>query len=141
LSAATDECFGPSDAAELTIELATFRSPGTRASNLASRALVGERPKRLCMGEAHGYERDYARAVGMTLGSAISVSDAEANGYFGPGGPGALIGPFGANQHCGTVRQPLGKLVRGKQPTLKKVHRCFVPRFAYTTLTVTYLAG
>ena len=89
--------------------------------------------------EAHEYAVQYAGAVGLTLGSVISVSDAPSNGYF-IGGGGASIGTFGPNQYCGTVQQLVGKRVKGKKPRFRKVHRCIVPRFAYTTLTVTYSA-
>ena len=75
----------------------------------------------------------------MKLGSVISVSDAQANGFY-PHGPGA-IGPFGPGQFCGTVRQPVGKPAPGHKPTFKTVHRCIVPRFAVTSLTVTYSAS
>jgi hypothetical protein len=68
-----------------------------------------------------------------------SVSDSPANGFFayGPG----VIGPFGPGQFCGTVRQVVGKPVKGQKPTFKSVHRCVVPRFAYISLTVTYSAS
>jgi uncharacterized protein YggE len=90
--------------------------------------------------EAHEYALQYANAVGLKLGAVISVSDAQSNGYY-IGVPGVTLGPFGPNQYCGTVRQLVGKPVRGKKPKFKKVHRCFVPRFAYTTLAVTYAAS
>jgi hypothetical protein len=35
----------------------------------------------------------------------------------------------------------IGKRVNGQKPKLKKVHRCIVPPFADTTLTVTYAAS
>jgi uncharacterized protein YggE len=90
--------------------------------------------------EAHEYALSYAKAVGLKLGTVITVSDVQSNGYFGPGGPFGF-GPFGPNQYCGTIRQLIGRPVRGKKPKFKKVHRCIVPRFAYTTLTVTYSAS
>ena len=92
------------------------------------------------LSDSHEYALDYAQAAGLTLGSVISVSDAQTGGFYGPG-PGAFIGPFGPNQYCGTLRQPVGRPVPGKKLKLKTVHRCFVPRFAYTTLTVTYSAS
>jgi uncharacterized protein YggE len=78
--------------------------------------------------EAHEYARDYARAVGLTLGSVISVSDAQSSGVFYGPGPffPAGIGPFGPQQYCHTV---------------KKVQRCVVPPFDAATLTVTYSAN
>jgi hypothetical protein len=35
----------------------------------------------------------------------------------------------------------VGKYVPGTKPTFKKVHRCIVPRFAFTSLVVTYSAS
>ncbi|HEY2160638.1 MAG TPA: hypothetical protein VGH24_04980 [Solirubrobacteraceae bacterium] len=93
------------------------------------------------LSDAHEYALDYAHATGLTLGGVISVSDAQQGGFYGPGGPGPFGGAFGPNQYCGTVEVVTGKPVKGKRPKVKKVHRCFVPRFAYTTLTVTYSAS
>lgn len=90
--------------------------------------------------DAHEYALDYAKAAGLTLGPLTSVSDATSNGYYGPY---QFFGPFGPNQFCGTLRQPIfkkGNHGRRKFAGTKKVHRCFVPRFAYVTLTVTYSA-
>jgi uncharacterized protein YggE len=88
--------------------------------------------------EAHEYALDYAKGTGLKLGDVTSVSDATANGFYGPG---IYVGPFGPNQYCGTTEQVVGKLVPGTKPKLKKVHRCYVPPFAYATLTVTYSAS
>ena len=88
--------------------------------------------------EAYEYALDYAKAVGLTLGSVISVSDAQSS-FYGPGP--ILIGPVGPGQYCGTTQQVVGKPVKGQRPKTKKVHRCFVPPFAYETLTVTYSAS
>jgi uncharacterized protein YggE len=116
--------------------------PKNRNSN-ASIAAAYDRARRgairQALKEAHEYAVDYAKAVRLTLGGVISVSDAQTNGFYGYG-PGA-IGPFGPGQFCGTVRQPVGKPVPGQKPTLKTVHRCIVPRFAFTSLTVTYSAS
>ena len=92
------------------------------------------------LSQAHEYAVDYAKAVGMTLGSVVSVSDAQTNGYYGPG---PFFGPFGINQFCGTLRQPVFKKVNGRRRIVrtKKVHRCIVPQFAFVTLTVTYSAS
>jgi uncharacterized protein YggE len=106
------------------------------AVDAARRAAIGS-----ALDEAHEYAQDYAKATGLKLGSLISVSDATANGFVGPYGPGSIIGPFGPNQYCGTTEQPVGRLVPGRAPTLKKVHRCFVPPFADITLTVTFSAS
>jgi opacity protein-like surface antigen len=90
--------------------------------------------------DAHGYAVKYAKAAGLTLGAILSVSDASNNNGFayGPG----FYGPFGPNQYCGTVRRPIVKVVDGKRKVVatKKVHRCFVPPFVVTVLTVTYAA-
>ncbi len=118
--------------------------PKNRHSNASIVAAVDAARKASIAGalkEAHEYALDYAKAVGMTLGSVISVSDAQANGFaiYGPGP--VVIGPFGPGRYCGTVSQPVGRPVDGQKPTLKKVHRCFVPSFAFTTLAVTYSAS
>jgi uncharacterized protein YggE len=103
------------------------------AVDAAHRAAIGS-----ALDEAHEYALDYAKGTGLTLGGVISVSDATANGFYGPG---AFFGPFGPNQYCGTTEQPVGKVVPGIRPKLKKVHRCFVPPVSYTTLTVTFAAS
>jgi hypothetical protein len=89
--------------------------------------------------QAHEYALEYARAVALKLGPVVSVSDQQSNGYYGPG---SFFGPFGPGQFCGTLRQPVFKSVNGRRKIVgtKKVHRCIVPRFAFTTLTVTYSA-
>lgn len=104
-----------------------------RAVNAARKASIAG-----ALDEAHEYALDYAKAVGLTLGNVISVSDAQSNSFCGPG---PVIGPFGPGRYCGTVRQPVGRPVKGKKPTFKTVHRCFVPRFASITLSVTYGAS
>jgi uncharacterized protein YggE len=90
------------------------------------------------MSQAHEYATDYAQAAGLTLGDVLSVSDAQNNGFYGPG---PFFGPFGVNQYCGTIAQPVGPRVKGHKRKFRKVHRCFVPPFAFTTLTVTYSAS
>ena len=75
--------------------------------------------------EAHEYGSEYAKAVGLTLGNVISVSDAQSGPIFYGPGP-IAIGPFGPDQYCHTV---------------KKVHSCTVPSFDFASLTVTYSAG
>ena len=90
--------------------------------------------------EAREYAHEYAKTVGLTLGSVISVSDAQSGGVFYGPGP-VAFGPFGPDQYCGTVQQPVGPLVNGQKPTFKKVHRCAVPPSDFATLTVTYSAG
>jgi len=89
--------------------------------------------------DAHSYGLKYAKAAGLTLGAIESVSDASNNGFaYGPG----FYGPFGPNQYCGTVRRPIFKVVAGKKRVVgtKKVHRCIVPPYVVTVLTVTYSA-
>jgi uncharacterized protein YggE len=112
-----------------------------RNSNASIAAAVERAHKASIAGalkEAHEYAVLYAKAVGMTLGNVISVSDAQ-NGFVY--GPGTLIGPFGPDRFCGTITRVLGRPVKGQKPKLKKVHRCFVPQFASATLTVTYAAS
>lgn len=117
--------------------------PKDRHNNASIVAAVNSARKTSVAGalrEAREYAFTYAKAVGLKLGSVISVSDVQSNGYFGPGGPYGF-GPFGPNQYCGTVQQLVRRPVKGKKPKFKKVHRCIVPRFAYTTLMVTYSAS
>ena len=105
--------------------------PKNRNSNASIVAAVDKAHKAAIAGalkQAREYARDYASAVGLTLGGVISVSDAQSGGFFygpGPFFPGG-IGPFGPDRYCHTV---------------KKVHRCVVPPFDVATLTVTYSAG
>jgi uncharacterized protein YggE len=116
--------------------------PKNRNSNASIAAAYDRARKaaiRQALKEAREYAVDYAKAVGLQLGSVISVSDAQANGFYGYG-PG-VVGPFGPGQFCGTVRQPVGKPVPGQKRTIKTVHRCFVPRFALISLTVSYSAS
>lgn len=91
--------------------------------------------------DAHEYALKYADAVGLTLGPVVSVSDQQANGFYGPGSQ-EFLGPFGPGQFCGTERLAILKRVKNRQKVIgfRKVHRCIVPRFAYTTLTLTYSA-
>jgi uncharacterized protein YggE len=117
--------------------------PSNRHNNASIVAAVNKARKASIGGalrEAREYALDYARAAGLTLGSVMSVSDVQSNGYYGPFGPFGF-GPFGPNQYCGTIQKLIGRPVKGKRPKFKKVHRCIVPRFAYTTLTVTYSAS
>jgi Protein of unknown function (DUF541) len=117
--------------------------PKDRHSNASIAKAVDRARKAAIAGalkEAHEYALDYASAAGLKLGGVVSVSDAQTNGFYGPG-PGLVIGPFGPGQYCGTTRQPIGRPVKGKPVKFKTVHRCFVPRFAFTTLTVTYSAS
>lgn len=116
--------------------------PANRHSNASIDAAVQAARKASIAGavrQAHEYARDYAAAVGLTLGGVISISDVQSNGFYGPG-PG-FIGPFGPGQYCGTIERAVGRPVKGHRRKLKKVHRCFVPQFASTTLTVTYAAS
>jgi uncharacterized protein YggE len=120
--------------------------PKNRHSNASIVAAVDAARKASIKGalkEAHEYALQYAKDADMTLGTVISVSDAQTNGYIGPGyiGPGFIGGSFGPSQYCGTIQQLVGRPARGKKPKFRKVHRCFVPRFAFTTLTVTYSAS
>lgn len=115
--------------------------PKNRKSNASIAAAVEKAHKASIAGalkEAHEYAELYAKAVGMTLGSVISVSDAQ-NGFFY--GPGTIFGTFGPDKFCGTLNQVVGRPVKGQKPKFKKVHRCIVPPFASATLTVTYAAS
>lgn len=106
------------------------------AYDAARRAAIGG-----ALTQAHAFAVQYAKAVGLTLGSVLSVSDAQSAPFYGPG---PFVGPFGPNQFCGTLRQPIfkkGKNGRRKVVGTKKVHRCLVPSDAYVTLTVTYNAS
>jgi uncharacterized protein YggE len=90
--------------------------------------------------QARTFALAYAKGVGLTLGPVQSVSDAQNSVFYGPG---EFAGPFGPNQFCGTLRQPIFKKEpngRRKLVGSKKVHRCIVPRTAFVTLTVTYSA-
>ncbi len=94
------------------------------------------------LADARQQALDYARHAGLTLGRLLSISD-QPNGN-GPGGPGAVFfGPFAPGQFCGTVRQPILKHVKHREKVIgfKKVYRCFVPPFAFTSLTLTYTAS
>ena len=107
-----------------------------RAYDAARQAAIGG-----ALTQAHEYALDYAKSVGLTLGTVMSVSDAQNSPFYGPG---PFFGPFGPNKFCGTVRQPIfkkGKNRPRKVVRTKKVHRCIVPQFAFVTLTVTYAAS
>jgi uncharacterized protein YggE len=147
--------FSPAAAQAQTQQADTITATGTgqirvvptnRHSNASIVAAVDSARKAAIKGalkEAHEYALQYAKDSDMKLGAVISVSDAQTNGYIGPGyvGPGFIGGSFGPNQYCGTIEQIVGRPVKGKRPKFRKVHRCFVPRFAYTTLSVTYSAS
>ncbi|MGH2869483.1 MAG: SIMPL domain-containing protein [Solirubrobacteraceae bacterium] len=116
--------------------------PANRHSNASIRAAYNAASKAAIAGavrDAKERALDYARAVGLTLGSVLSVTDAQTNGFYGPGA-GSFYGPFGPEQFCGTLRQPILKRSKHRIRVVgsRKVHRCFVPRFAFTSLTVTY---
>jgi hypothetical protein len=119
-------------------------TPANRNSNASIAAAVEEAHKAGIAGamkDAHEYALDYARAAGLKLGAIISVSDAQ-NG--GPGYyVGGFFGAFGPDQFCGEVTRPIIKTVDGKRKRVgvKHVHKCFVPPFQETTLTVTYAAS
>ncbi|MDQ6805941.1 MAG: hypothetical protein M3065_13460 [Actinomycetota bacterium] len=119
--------------------------PAGRHSNASIAAAVAAAQKRAVPGalsKARANAVLYAADAGLTLGSALSVSDAQ-NGVYGPFGPGAFIGPFGPGQYCGIERRPVLKKVGGrvKVVRVRKFHSCYVPRFASATLTVTFSAS
>jgi uncharacterized protein YggE len=117
-------------------------TPKNRNSNAAIKAAVEAARKAgisSALADAHEYAVDYARASGLTLGSVISVSDAQSSGFYGPG----FFGPFGPNQFCGQTARPVFKIVGGKRKRVGVRHsrRCVVPPYEFTTLTVTYAAS
>lgn len=75
------------------------------------------------------------RFAGCTAARAVSPT-----GFYGPG---PFFGPFGPGQFCGTLHQPIFKRVGNRRTVVgtRKVHRCFVPAYADTTLTLTYAAS
>src|SRR5947209_16326611 len=50
------------------------------AFDAARKAAIGG-----ALSDAHEYALDYAKGTGLTLGSVISVTDAQNNGFYGPG--------------------------------------------------------
>ncbi len=118
-------------------------TPKDRHSNASIKAAVEAAQNAgipLAIADAKEYAAKYAAAARLTLGPIVAVSDEVSNGYFGPG---QFIGPFGPEQYCGTIRQPVFKLLKNHRRKLvrfKKVHRCFVPFQEITTLAVTYSA-
>jgi uncharacterized protein YggE len=116
-------------------------TPSNRHSNASISAAVDAARGVALKGafaQAREYAQQYASAAGLTLGSVLSVSDA-LNGF----GPGTYYGPFGPGQYCGKIRQPIIKRVHGHRRVVgsKVVHRCFVPPFAFVSLSVTYNAS
>jgi uncharacterized protein YggE len=116
------------------------RNRDSNASIAAAVDVARRRAIHSALDEAHEYAQDYAKASGLRLASVISVTDATANGFYGPYGPGGFIGPFGPSQYCGATERLVGKVVPGSTPKFKKVHTCYVPPFADITLTVTFSA-
>jgi hypothetical protein len=118
--------------------------PANRHSNASIASAVNAAQKAAvpaALTAAHARALIYAQDAGLTLGPLLAVSDA-ATSLLGPFGPGGLISPFGPGKFCGTERRPVFKRVgnRLKLLRVKKVHDCYVPRFATSTLTVTYSA-
>ena len=71
--------------------------------------------------QAHEYALAYAKAVGLTLGPVVSVSDAQNSVFYGPG---QFIGPFGPDQFCGTLRQPIFKKGKNGRRKVWAPRRC-----------------
>jgi hypothetical protein len=136
--AQTDQSVTATGSAEIRVVPANRHSNASIASavNAAQKAAV---PAALTA--AHARALIYAQDAGLTLGPLLAVSDATTS-LLGPFGPGGLISPFGPGKFCGTERRPVFKRVgnRLKLIRVKKVHDCYVPRFATSTLTVTYSA-
>lgn len=119
--------------------------PTNRKSNASIRAAVNAAQKAGVGGAlvaAHDTAVRYAKALGLTLGGVLSVSDAQGNGFYGPFGGSPFEGPFGVNRYCGIERRPVFKTVDKKRKLagFKKRYACIVPRYQATTLTVTYAA-
>ncbi len=120
--------------------------PANRHSNASIASAVAAAQKAAVPGalsQARTNALLYAHDAGLTLGSVLSVSDAQSSGFYGPyGGPGGFTGPFGPGRYCGTERRPVFKRVGAKVKVIRvrKFHSCYVPRFASTTLTVTFAA-
>ncbi len=89
--------------------------PTDRKSNSSIQSAVAAAEKAGVNGalaSAHDNAVRYAKAVGLTLGTIISVSDVQNNnggGFYGPYGGGGFYGPFGPNQYCGTEHRPVFK--------------------------------
>jgi uncharacterized protein YggE len=130
--------------------------PANRDSNAsiaAAEAAAQRASVPLALTAAQARAGEYAAADGLTLGPLLSISDQLPNGpFFGPGQ--VEPGPFGPGRFCGTIRVPIGRpmpvvrVVGGtkvvlppRRVRLKKVHRCFVPSPATTTLIVAYSAS
>lgn len=122
--------------------------PTNRHSNASIAAAVATAQKLAVPGAltaAHANALLYAQDAGLTLGAVLAVSDVQTGTIFAGGpivAPGVEIGPFGPGKYCGTERRPVFKRVgkREKLVRTKKVHSCYVPGFASSTLTVTYSA-
>lgn len=97
--------------------------------------------------DAHGLALVYAKAAGLTLGTVVSVSDAQnGNSGFAYYGPGPFFGgPGGPGQFCRQV--PVGAFKRIRRDPqaviVDRRHRrvCFVPRSTSDSLSVTYSAS
>jgi hypothetical protein len=121
-------------------------NPKSNASIVAAVAAAQQAGISGAVSDAHQLAEQYAAAVGLTLGSATSVTDVvnNSNSYGPYGGP--VFAPFGPNQYCGTEERGRVRVVKrhGKLHKVFKTHRvhvCIVPRQVVTTLTVTYSAS
>jgi uncharacterized protein YggE len=121
--------------------------PANRHSNASIAAAVAAAQKAAVPGAlnaAHAKALLYAHDAGLTLGSVLSLSDAQ-NGqiFIGPFGGIGNIGPFGPGKYCGIQRRPVIKKVGGRVKVVrtKKIYACVVPGYASSTLTVTYSAS
>ncbi len=112
------------------------------ASIAAAVKAAGQAAVPLAFQAAHDQAVRYAQIAGLTLGAVQSISDTQnGNGAYVPYGP--FGGPFGPGQYCGTVRQPVFRMVKGHRKLIrvKRVYRCFVPRFASLSVSLTYNAS
>ena len=129
-------------------------APTNRHSNASIAAAVAVAEKQAVPGAlsaAHTKALLYAQDAGLTLGSVLSISDAQSGEIFiGPDGQDGDIGTFGPGKFCGTVSRPVYKKVtvstgtsvsvREKLVRVRHVHTCEVPAYATSTLAVTYSA-
>lgn len=92
------------------------------------------------MAAAREKATELARLSGLTLGSIISISDAQTSPY----GPFGFYGTFGPDRFCGTVRTAVFRTDKttGKRKRVgfRTRHTCRVPSTVTSSLTVTFSA-
>jgi uncharacterized protein YggE len=93
--------------------------------------------------EAREDAKRIADGSGLTLGAVQSVDENVANsGAYNYYGPAASVGPFGPGQYCGKITRRVHRRdAQGRLHTVRRTQRrCLVPKFASTTLAVTFEA-